>query len=445
MKEHSCLNDGEPITYREYTDLNKFRFKENIGLERYQLSYAYYVMVALSYVAAMFSSVIRPGIIASLLLCLIWIQIFSILYFEMRDRRMDFKAVLGCLNTIDILALMYFVYNLLSVIWCTAFGMPFSVWAGEFFTGIFTMIFYAAGRIARESFRDRFYSWFIAAVYILGIIGVILFIWGPQFYLDYLMGADLISKADIATMRVRMHSVTGSIQLGYISVAAMLGAVHFIMKSRGKKGKLLLLGAMLFAFLSNQRAAMVLAILVLLYINYLVFFVYKLFEKKYFIMECGAFGGAFVLMCVIFSSAVMKVYYRLVSLPGAIGQRSDQWINAFANMPSWWIGYGLGAIGHRANGIAKYMIADGGLAKLFVEMGVIGTAIFVYMMILCFRYALKDLNACAAECGILAVTLLMSVGSNVLTFQLATPVFWFAAGVIAASGQSGDAKQQKGS
>ncbi|MBR4174771.1 MAG: hypothetical protein IKR56_05485 [Lachnospiraceae bacterium] len=412
--------------------MNRFKFKENIGLERYQLSYAYYVMVALSYVAAMFSSFIRPGIIASSLLCLIWLQLFAILYFEMKDRRMGIKAAFATMNTIDILALMYFVYNLLSVIWCTAFGMPFSVWAGEFVTGIYTMAFYIAGRIAKESFRDKFYSWFIAAVYILGVIGVVLFIWGPQFYLDYLLHADLISKADIGTMRVRMHSVTGSIQLGYISVAAMLGAVHFIMKSRGKKGKLLLLGAMLFAFLSNQRSAMVVAILVLLYINYLVFFVYRLFDKKYFAIECAAFGGVFVLMCVIFSSAIMKVYYRLVSLPGAIGQRSDQWIGAINNMSSLWLGNGLGANGHRANGISEHMIADGGLAKLFVEMGVIGTAIFIYLMILCFKYALRNLGICAAECGIIAVTLLTSIGSNILTFQLATPVFWFAVGVIGA-------------
>ena len=149
-------------------------------------------------------------------------------------------------------------------------------------------------------------------------------------------------------------------------------------------------------------------------------------------MEAGAIGALFVLTALVFMRAIMKVYYRLVSLPGAIGQRSDQWIGAINNMSNLWLGNGLGANGHRAAGITEHLIADGGLAKLFVEMGILGTGIFVYMMILCFKYGTRHLRECAAEVGIIAVTLLQCVGSNVLEFQIVTPIFWFAAGVIAA-------------
>ncbi|HOO27001.1 MAG TPA: hypothetical protein PLU43_00940, partial [Lachnospiraceae bacterium] len=38
---------------------------------------------------------------------------------------------------------------------------------------------------------------------------------------------------------------------------------------------------------------------------------------------------------------------------------------------------------------------------------------------------LKD---CYVELGIISVALLQSIGSNILSFQLAAPIFWFAVG-----------------
>jgi hypothetical protein len=88
----------------------------------------------------------------------------------------------------------------------------------------------------------------------------------------------------------------------------------------------------------------------------------------------------------------------------------------------------LGANGHRAQGFTNYFIADGGLAKLFCEMGILGTSIFIFMMILIFKKGSKKLVKCSAELGIIAITLLQCIGSNLLEFQLATPIFWFAVG-----------------
>ena len=410
--------------------------------------YGYYPMVALGYTFAMFSDQVRPGIIATLLLLIVAAQMLATLFLRKdyvlagetpdislmaRIRYRLYFTGRPAVGTIDMLAALYFIYNLLSGIWCHLYGMPVSVWQGEFCTSILTMVFYIVGRKLMDSERDSFYNSFLIAVCFLGGLGLLLFIWGPQFYLDYLLKIDLISKADVPTMRVRMHSVVGSIQLGYLSVAGMLAAVHIMMRNKGRKGKALLFICMLFAFLSNQRSAMVVAVLVLLFVNYLLFYTYKLLPLKLLAIEVGVLGVGFILMCVIFMRAVMKVYYRLVSLPGAIGQRSDQWIGAINNMSNLWLGNGLGANGHRANGINPHMIADGGLAKLFVEMGIIGTAVFAYMMILCFRYGVKHLKECSAELGIIAVTLLQSIGSNILEFQVVTPIFWFAVGVIAAA------------
>lgn len=395
--------------------------KENIN----KIYSWYYLIVILGYIMTLVSTLVRPGVIASVLLVLIYIQSF----FEIKNKKIK-------LNTMDILALAYFLFNFFSGIWCVAYGMPVSVWAGEFSTGILTMIFYLVGRMMSETEKEGFYKKFILAVYLVCALGTILFIVAPQFYLDYLFNMNYISKADVPTMRIRMMSVIGSILVGYLSVSGMLASAYILLKNEGKKGKLLLFLGLAFAFLSNQRSAMVVALLVLVYVNYLVFFTYKLLPVKIFIFECAGLAAGFVGVCLVYFKAVLKVYYRLVSLPGAIGQRSDQWIGAINNMNNLWLGNGLGANGHRAAGIAEHMIADGGLAKLFVEMGIIGTSIFVYLMILSFKYGMKNLKLNAAEIGIIGITLLQSIGSNILEFQLATPILWFAVGAIAMGAES---------
>lgn len=382
--------------------------------KHFHISEWYYIIVILGYIMTLVSEKIHPGVIASTLLLLI--------YFDtLRHKEFTVK------NTLDILMVMYFVYHCLSGIWCVAYGIPLSVFLGEFATGALPMIFYFVGRNIGDRL-EGFYRKFIIAVFVVGIVGFILFVTAPQFYLDYLFKLNLISKADAGTMQIRMISVVGSILMGYLSVAAMLASAHILLNTNGKQGKLLLFINCFFAFLSNQRSAMVVAILVLIYVNLLVFFTFKILPKKYFGFECAALIGGFGALCLIYFKAVLKVYYRLVSLPGAIGQRSDSWVGAVNNMKNLWLGNGLGANGHRAAEYTEHMIADGGLAKMFCELGIIGMSIFIFMMILIFHKGRKHLLECAAELGIIAITLLQSVGSNMLEFQLATPIFWFAVG-----------------
>lgn len=381
---------------------------------KFKLYEWYYVIVIVGYIMTLVSGIVHPGIIASLLLLFITGQLFF-------DKQFCVKG------TIDYLMVLYFIYNLLSGIWCVSFGMPISVFLGEFATAALPMMFYYVGRSITDHL-EGFYRKFIIAIFLVCIVGFVLYIFAPEFYLNYLFNLHYISKADAPTMRIRMISVIGSILVGYLSVAAMLASAHIMINSRGKSGKLLLFINCFFAFMSNQRSAMVVAMIVLVYVNLLLFFTFKLLPKKYFAMECTGILLAFAGICVIYFPAIMKIYYRLISLPGAIGQRSDQWVGAVNNMANIWLGNGLGANGHRAQGFTDHFIADGGLAKLFCEMGILGTSIFIFMMILIFRKGSKKLVKCSAELGIIAITLLQCIGSNLLEFQLATPIFWFAVG-----------------
>lgn len=395
----------------------------------------YYILAVLLYVFNMFIPAVRPGLFATVFL-------FAVLAELIIRKRLTFTEFA------DRLVAAYFLYNALSVIWLLKGGLPVSVYEQEFIVSLLPVIFYFVGRACLKNENERFLRNFIYAVLMIGILGIVLQIVMPQFYIDYSYKLSFVSKADAPTCRVRMDSVVGSTVLGFISVAAMLASIPFMMAgSKDEKRKTVFGAAALLinvvvAFMSNQRSAMVVAILVLIYINYLVFFVYRLFDKKYFIAEIIVVLAAFVGLCIVSMDAVMKIYYRLVSLPDAVGERSEQWIAAVNNMYSTWLGNGLGANGHRALGLEDaHVIADGGLVKMYCEQGVFGFSMFIYLMILSFKKGIKEIKEYSVELGIIAVSLLSSVGSNILAFQLTTPIFWYAVGRIFA----GSPKQDKGS
>ncbi len=384
----------------------------------------YYPVMAISYIMTIVSrDIFRPGVISAVLLI---INLLYIVYDLIRgeDRRLSTTTV----YTEDAVMLLWFIYNVASGIWTVYYGIPFRVYLGELVTTALPMCFYYAGRKCCS--RDVFYRNFLISLALIGLTGIIFYIWAPDFFVKYLFESGYISKADVATSRVRMYSVVGSTLMGYLSVAGMLISLYFISSSGGKRGRISFFFDCLLAFMSNQRAAMVAAILILVYVNFLVFFTFNLLDRKYFAMEAAAFMVLAVILFTVGRGALMKIYYRLISLPAAIAERSDQWVGAVNNMSSLWLGNGLGANGHRAAGYTEHMIADGGIAKLYCEMGVAGTSLFVFLLILVLRKGSAHLKENCAELGLIIITLLVSTGSNVMSFALSVPILYFAIGAV---------------
>lgn len=394
----------------------------------------YYPVVLLIYLLALFlPDIVRPGVISAVFVILTAAAaVFKELKITGNGSGFGLHKIVGGFSTEDQIAFLWIAFNLLSGIWCVSFGMPLSVYLGELFTTALPMCFYFCGR--RDGSSHRFSVNFLISVAVIGLIGVILFITGPKFYIDYLMRLELISKADVPTMRVRMHSVIGSTLMGFLPTVGMLISVRCFIESRERRSRILSAASfilMLFlSFMSNQRSAMAAAIIIIIYLNILIFFVFNTADRRIFYGECIAIPVFAALFFFLFRDAFMKVYYRLVSLPGAIAQRSDQWVGAANNMKSIWLGNGLGANGHRAIGYTEHLIADGGLAKLYVESGIIGTSLFIFLILLILKRGFSRLKDTAPEVGIVLITLLMSVGSNMMSFALSVPVFYYYMGRI---------------
>ncbi len=383
----------------------------------------YYVLVALGYVATLAFSGMRPGVFAAALMVLVLAQ-------------MIVRRQISCDHMADWIAVAFFAYQVLSLIWLLAGGYPIGVFINEFVSSTLPMVFYFVGKSIGDG-RKTWYRNYLFAMMILGVTGVVMYIAAPQFYCDWAYRWSYISKADAATMRVRMHSVVGSTCLSFIMVAGMLAGSYFLgeISKRGKRKNIIfaivtVALCLLFAIMANQRSGLVAAALVLIYVNYLLFFKLDLIPRKYFLYEIIAIAAIFGAVCIIRFDFILKFWWRIISLPTAISQRSEQWVAAVNNMYSSWIGNGLGANGHRALGLEDaHVIADGGIVKLYCENGVLGFSLWAYLIVLSLKNGIKDIRNRYVEIAIIVVAILQSIGSNMLAFQICTPIFWFAAGV----------------
>ena len=405
-------------------------------LKGLKISESYYPLAVLAYFLTLFFAGARPGVAGAVIMAAVILQPSCAK--QIRPQ-----------SIADVMAIAFFAYQVISVIWLLAGGYPVSVFVNEFVSSTLPMVFYFAGKSAGGA-PSKWYRSYIISMLILGGLGLILYIWAPQFYITWSYDWSYISKADAPTMRVRMNSVVGSTCLSFLMVAGMLVGAYFLggNASSGKADEktdgvanaaggrafaiFSIAACLLFAIMANQRSGLVAAALVILYVNYLLLFQLHVIPKKYLRYELIIVILAFAAISVINFDYILKFWYRIISLPSAISERSEQWVAAVNNMYSFWIGNGLGANGHRALGIeGAHVIADGGLVKMYCENGVLGFSLWVYLMYLLLSKGVRNIREYYVEVGILAIGILQSIGSNMLAFQICAPVFWFAAGRIA--------------
>jgi len=398
--------------------------KEKIG-QIFKSSYCfewYYIIVILGYVATLFGKAVRPGVVASIWMIFIFVELLI-------------KNKMNIRNTMDVLIVVYFFYRTLSVIWIIRQGLPVSVFLKESAASLIPMIFYFAGKVET---KFSFYKKYLYAMVLLGVVGLLFYAIAPQFYCDYLFDWSYISKADVATMRVRMHSVVGSTLLGALMVIGMASAACYFHSDNEKEarknrivGVCFILFTMFFAIMSNQRSSMVCGFLLLLYTVICVFFVFKTAPKKNLFLGIGVAVLFVILLCLVRFDFILKIWWRIESIPSAVSERNGQWIDAINHMNSILFGNGLGANGHKALGIlGTHVITDGGLAKIYTEEGILGSGLFFAIILLSFIKGIKNFEQSFFDLGILFVIILTAIGANVLSFQLVTPIFWFAIGHI---------------
>lgn len=373
----------------------------------------YYTIITAFYFFTLVRTGLRTGIMTSIvILCyIIWLL-------------PKYEYYIRHIRLIDIFVTGYMVFNLLSVLIVVFRGLPVSIFIKEFSNSLLPVCFYFGGRCLNKRVIDNFYRNFLYAIIFGFFVGICLYYIKPGFYLSYL--------SFYGYSNTRLSSFWGSIAMGSLSVTAVLISGKKLIESKIKNGKLLFAISLASCVLSMQRAAWITCICVLLVLHYLAFFKWKLLKARYVFIEIilfAVFVYLFRMPLVHFIENWIREHAG--SNTGMFSSRTGQWISAVNNAENLLFGQGLGTTGHKAIEYGDIIVADGGLVKLFCENGVIGTVLFASIMLLAIGNGLYSLRNYYMEMGIVLAMLLQSIGSNIIAFQVLTPVFWLSVGVLA--------------
>lgn len=386
----------------------------DINIKKHKILDFYYLIIIGLYVISMFIPGIRIGVIASVL-----ISLFIFKYFRLNSYY--FK------NLIDILVFAYILYNLISFIWFLFSGVPVSVFIREYSNSILPIFFYYFAKTVNKQ-NNNFYHYTLKAIAICFVLGFILFIKQPYFYRYFLSNIDAVGTNILSTSQF-YRSLIGVTATGSLGVIGTLISLSEIIESKGRKGKITLIICVIAVLLTFRRSALFVLLISLIGFHYLSYFKYNLLRKRYLLIEILII----LLIALLISNdneykdLFFELYNRLLMLSDAVGERSGNWLKGlkYGNLI---IGSGLGVFGHKVVQYSNRYIPDGNYIRMLAEIGIIGALIFISIVVGSILKGLKNLKENYLEIGIIIILSLQAIGSDIFSFQLIAPIFWFSIG-----------------
>ena len=119
---------------------------------------------------------------------------------------------------------------------------------------------------------------------------------------------------------------------------------------------------------------------------------------------------------------------RFNSLSSAIAERSDSWFEGLSNTTSIITGDGLGKYGHKVVEFSDLSIPDGNYFRMIAEIGILGFLIFVSIISTAIYKGFLKIRTHYVQLIVIFIICLQSVGSDLFSFQLVAPIFWYSIG-----------------
>ena len=372
----------------------------------------YYLIVALVY----FSTIYMPFIRLGLLMSSIMILGIFILY-----KNKDFRLRKG----LDMFVLAYLMYNLFSFVFFSFSGLPISVFYREFSNSILPIIpFYFFGRLNHQ---NSFYKITLYALVFCFVVGFYFKFTLPMNYMKFLDNMESSGTNPLGYI-TNFRSILGLSATGALGAIGLLISLDVLYKSKFKTGKVIFLICFVALVLSFRRAALYTGIFAILWMNYLMLFKLKGSKLKLLIFELLI---VFLFLYNLLDSNpdfLFDLYERFNSLSDAIDERSDSWITGLSNTQNFIVGDGLGRYGHKAVEFSDMYIPDGNYFRMIAEIGIIGVSIFFIIIINALYNGFSNIKTHYIQLAVIIMVCMMSVGSDMFSFQLVAPIFWFSIG-----------------
>ena len=343
---------------------------------------------------------------------------------------------------------LFLVYNILSVLMYAVNDRPFECYYKLYLPFIFPMLFFCFGNLKRFD-SSAYYKLYIILCFITFAYGFYLYTWMPGFYLSYL--TDIYNESWYTETTMREESVLlfsrfssyfgSSYAISYLSVPCLCLSIKQLYSSNSKSWLafyyVAIVVSWIAAILCQQRVAMLASSAIL---------IFALFYSR------KANKSAFFVLLIMFSVIIAIAVSYLVGsgrldlieemLTGRLESmnmndayvdngRSQQYISTIKDMKYYLTGGGLGSASSTASRHGFKAVLDGEYVRIFAENGIIGSVIFLTIVVSTLRRVLSKRKIYLWEGMVVLYYLSAALVSNSLSINLIyAPMFWFCIGRI---------------
>lgn len=325
-------------------------------------------------------------------------------------------------SLINYLLLIYILYNTISVALYAVNEMPLTVFVAEWSNSILPVFFFYFAK--GEKLRFEFYRITLNAILVSFVMGFFLWVVESEMYRAFMDVTE-----GVGTDLLYFQSLFGLTATAVFGVIGYLISSSLFFETKEKRWLVSIIICSIAVVLTFRRSAALVLLLSIIFTHYICYFKYKFIGKINLIVEVVFIGAVFLTLQYDYSEPLGMFFERAYDVSEAINSRSDTWEYAY-NLNGMTVGAGLGAFGHKALGYSSTLITDGNYHKLMAEIGLIGFAIFMLIIISTLLRCLLNLRHRYLEFGIVSAFSIIAIGSNVLTFQALAPLFWYAIGCV---------------
>lgn len=339
---------------------------------------------------------------------------------------------------------IWFFFNLLTICSYLNNDLPYSCFGEMLRPYIFPMLFFMLG-IDNDIDSTKFFNVYLYTYLFVFILGIILYVTMPSFYLSYL--SELASQAWYGTNssesyileNTRMSAFfDSSYAISYSSIPAMSIALGGTFNSNAGKTRWLFVVTIicwLSALLCQQRSAMFFSVVVVVYYFYKSRRIVK--GKSFFMgfIIAGILGIIFFLSATdrfdLIKDAVETRFNEMSLSEAYEGSREYQVETTVRSINNYIVGDGLGARSAPARKLGRVGVTDNEYIRILAESGIVGIVLFFVFAGCSLLKARRRITVYFAEIMVIGFFIFAMIGSNSLSIShLYAPIFWFSMGSI---------------
>ncbi len=326
----------------------------------------------------------------------------------------------------DCIVILFAFWSLFSYLWETG-SNALTYYVYGIVYSVMPICFYFYAKELSSEQAEKVTTLIIRTIRASMILGLVLYIFAPRFYAEFLYSHLLIPNTGLYQVRKMFQSIFGVTISASLLTFWALYEWHGFLENKRKHWFFLVLSGVLLAMTARKSAIFVFFIVVVLE-SLVSKRVKNNFGKRALLIILLLLGALFAM-----ESFFPTLYYEIMgrfSLENIIlgvTQRREARTLTLHNLNNYLLGNGVGSSGHRAgmeNTISLYAY-DNSYLLLLCEVGIVGLLLFALIIGYGLYSGYKKKVFRLFEVEVVFILVLQSWTSNMFEFIYITPLFWY--------------------